>query len=177
MLKLQYGHHKSNTVCFSTGAASAANAVSTTCRRQARSCSGSFAGSPTGCGMRPARKMRLAPTACATEVMAVITTAGSPARSCLRRLRGPATIRRPRQGTLPSPGSPSPPAAKCGPRRRCPAGRAGRERCARAPPLCSAAQSRRGCERSALRRRDGQYQCQPRQWRDRRSAGRGADPG
>lgn len=31
--------------------------------------------------MRPARKMRLAPTASATEVMAVITTAGNPARS------------------------------------------------------------------------------------------------
>lgn len=49
--------------------------------RQARSCAGSLVGSPVGWGIRPALTMRFAPTDRATDVIDVMTTAGSPARS------------------------------------------------------------------------------------------------
>ena len=65
----------------SSGVASAPSALRSWLCRQARSSSGERAGSPIGCGMRPDARIRFAPAACAMEVMAVSSTAGSPARS------------------------------------------------------------------------------------------------
>ncbi len=65
----------------SSGVDSAASACFNRPSRHANSSSGDRLGSPTGCGIRPAPRMRFAPATCAIEVMAVMSTAGSPARS------------------------------------------------------------------------------------------------
>ncbi len=65
----------------SSGVARAAKALRNCDRRQASSSSGERVGSPTGWGMRPEARMRFAPAFCAIDVMAVSSTAGSPARS------------------------------------------------------------------------------------------------
>src|SRR5215472_8968964 len=70
-----------NTVGSVTGVWSARSATRTRLRRKARSASGGRVGSLAGCGMRPPLTMRLAPTRCATGVMAVSRATGIPVRS------------------------------------------------------------------------------------------------
>ena len=74
------------------GASSPASALATTSRRHAASASGGRLGSPTGCGIRPAGRMRIAPKAVAIDVIAVMSTVGRPAASICRASVAPQRV-------------------------------------------------------------------------------------